>query len=217
MFLADTALADSSPMAPPVTRAQVCPSKCQVPVPGPAPEQPNAQTSLSLTAVIPVASRPEDPGSASATDHWLPFQCRMSPFASVTAPALSGLLFSAIVALSGTDVWAIAGNGSGGAAQLVHFDGSTWTSVKVPYSGITLDYFAPDGHGGFWLDSSSSLSKTTVLHYAATGVWSRAALTSGSMGPIALVPGTTSLWGVGSAATTTPASNARAWEYGHAG
>src|SRR6516225_4488053 len=88
MFLADTALADTSPMAPPVTRAQVCPSKCQVPVPGPAPEQPNAQTSLSLTAVIPVASRPEDPGSASATCHWLPFQCRMSPFASVTAHTL---------------------------------------------------------------------------------------------------------------------------------
>jgi hypothetical protein len=135
----------------------------------------------------------------------------------VTAPALNGLLFSAILALSGTDVWAIAGNGSGGAAQLVHFNGSTWASAKVPYSGITLDYFAPDGHGGFWLDSSSTLGKTSVLHYSASGVWSRAALTSGSMGPIALVPGTRSLWGVGSVATTTPASNTRIWEYGQAG
>src|SRR6516164_6790691 len=88
MFVADTALADTSPAALPVTLVQVFPSKCQVPVPGPAPEQPNAQTSLSLTAVIPVASRPEDPGSASATAHWLPFQCRMSPFASVTAHTL---------------------------------------------------------------------------------------------------------------------------------
>lgn len=135
----------------------------------------------------------------------------------VTAPALNGLFFFGIQALSRTNVWAIAGNGRGGQAQLVHFDGSTWTSVKAPYSGITLDYFAPDGHGGFWLDSSSSLSKTSVLHYSAAGQWSRIGLTSGSMGPIALIPGTRSVWGVGSVATATPASNARIWEYGRAG
>lgn len=135
----------------------------------------------------------------------------------VTAPALHGLLFFGIQALSRTNVWAIAGNGSGGQAQLVHFNGSTWTSVKAPYSGIMLNFFAPDGHGGFWLDSSSSRSKTSVLHYSATGQWSRIGLTSGSMGPIALVPGTRSLWGVGSVATATPASNARIWESGQAG
>ena len=135
----------------------------------------------------------------------------------VTAPVLNGLFFFGIQALSGTDVWAIAGNGSGGQAQLVHFNGTTWTSVKAPYSGITLDFFAPDGHGGFWMDSSASRAKTSVLHYSASGRWSRIALTSGSMGPIALVPGTRSLWGAGSVPTTTPASNARIWEYGQAG
>lgn len=134
----------------------------------------------------------------------------------VTDPALSGLLFFGIRALSSTNVWAIAGNGSGGQAQLVHFDGSAWTSVKAPYSGITLDNFAPDGHGGFWLDSSTSRSNTSVLHYSATGQWSRITLTPGGMGPIAPVPGTRSLWGVGSVATPT-ASSARIWEYGQAG
>src|SRR5437868_1052842 len=92
IFLADTALADTSPVAPPVTWVQVFPSKCQVPVPGPIPEQPNAQTLLSLTAVIPVDSRPEDPGSASATDHWLPFQC-------VTPPGRPAIARSSTVAL----------------------------------------------------------------------------------------------------------------------
>ena len=135
----------------------------------------------------------------------------------VTAPALNGLLFRGILALSGTNVWAIAGNASGGQAQLVHFNGSTWTSVKAPYSGITLWFFAPDGHGGFWLDGSTGPSQTSVLHYSAGGQWSRTTLTSGSMGPIALVPGTTSLWGAGSVPTSTPASNARIWEYGQAG
>jgi hypothetical protein len=129
----------------------------------------------------------------------------------VTASALSGLTFTGILALSRTNVWAMAENGSNEAA-LVHFNGSQWTSVTVPYSGIALNYFAPDGQGGFWLDASDGTSKTWVLHYSAADTWSRATLT-GSMGALALVPGTTSLWGVGSVATPTPASNARVWAY----
>jgi hypothetical protein len=130
--------------------------------------------------------------------------------------APSGLVFNGILALSPSNVWATAGNGSGGQAQLVHFNGSTWTSVKAPYAVIALDFFAPDGHGGFWLDSSTSPSSTSELHYSASGQWSRIALTSGGPGPIALVPGTRSLWGVSSVATAT-GSNARIWEYGQAG
>lgn len=136
---------------------------------------------------------------------------------AVTATALNGLEFSDILAVSATDVWAVAGNGSGGAAQLVHFNGSTWTSIKAPYSGIILGFAAPDGLGGFWLDATRSASTTWVLHYSASGQWSRTALTSGSLGPLALVPGTTSLFGVGSAPTATPASTARVWAYSQAG
>jgi hypothetical protein len=129
----------------------------------------------------------------------------------VTAPALTGLEFYGILAQSRTKVWAIAGNGQGGAAQLVHFDGSQWTSIKSPYPTATLSYFAPDGQGGFWMDSYHSASKTRVFHYTASGQWSRTTLSSGSMGPLALVPGTTSVWGVGSVPTATPALDARIW------
>jgi len=139
----------------------------------------------------------------------------------VTASVLSGLQFAGIVALSSIDVWAIAGNGmvgSGAESELVHFNGSQWTSVTVPYSGISLEYFAPDGQGGFWLDAlDTTSSKTWVLHYSAAGTWSRTTLRTGSMGPLALVPGTTSLWGVGSVPTSTPASKARIWAYGQTG
>jgi hypothetical protein len=134
----------------------------------------------------------------------------------VTAAALSGLAFGGIQALSSTNVWAIAENSSN-QALLVHFNGSQWTSVTVPYSGISLNYFAPDGQGGFWVDAYDGTTKTWVLHYSAAGQWSRTALSTGSMGPLALVPGTTSLWGVGSVLTATPASNARVWAYGQAG
>jgi hypothetical protein len=132
----------------------------------------------------------------------------------------SGLLFPGIDALSSTDVWVIAQNGMGGSGAeswLMHFNGSQWTSAKVPYPDISLNYFAPDGQGGFWLDAYDTTGTTWVLHYSAAGTWSRTTLTTGSMGPLALVPGTTSLWGVGSVPTATPASNARVWAYDKTG
>jgi hypothetical protein len=136
---------------------------------------------------------------------------------TATAAALSDLQFGGIVALSSSNVWATAENDSG-EALLVHYDGSQWASVTVPYSGIGLNSFAPDGQGGFWLDGyDTTSSKTWVLHYSAAGTWSRTTLATGSMGPLALVPGTTSLWGVGSVPTSTPASNARVWAYGQTG
>jgi hypothetical protein len=128
----------------------------------------------------------------------------------VTATALTGLLFSGILALSSTNVWALAAKASGGGPRLVHFNGSRWTNVTSPYANTRLDYFAPDGRGGFWLDGYSSITKTWVLHRSASGQWSRTSLTSGSMGPIALVPGTKSMRGVGSIPTAT-GSNARIW------
>jgi hypothetical protein len=136
---------------------------------------------------------------------------------TVTGLPQSGLEYGTVLALSSTDVWVTAGKVNGGGAQLLHYNGSTWTSIDVPYSGIFLDSFVPDGQGGFWMDSSVSQSKTSVLHYSASGQWSRMSLASGAMGPIALVPGTTTLWGAGSVPTATPASNARIWEYGQGG
>ncbi|MGH3159359.1 MAG: hypothetical protein ACRDNF_22685 [Streptosporangiaceae bacterium] len=137
----------------------------------------------------------------------------------VKATALNGLEFADIQALSSTDVWAAAGAAQGGNEQLLHFNGSGWTSVKSPYPSILLAFMAQDGQGGFWFDNGGLATngtysgKTWVVHYSASGQWSRAQLASGSMGPLALTPGTTSLWGAGRVATKTPASDARVWEY----
>jgi hypothetical protein len=168
-------------------------------------------SAVSATNIWAVGSSSEGPAGGVLTHYngtsWEP----------VTATALSGLFFSAITALSSTNVWATAVNSSN-RAVLVHFNGSQWTTVAVPYSGIFPGYFAPDGQGGFWLDAlDTTSSKTWVLHYSAAGTWSRTTLGTGSMGPLALVPGTTSLWGVGSVPTSTPASNARIWAYGQTG
>src|SRR5260370_32298556 len=137
MLWADTALADASPTALPVTWVQVCPSKCQVPAPGPRPEQPNAQTSLSLTAVIPVDSRPEDPGSASATDHRLPFQCTMSPLASVTAHTLpADITLAALISLCSPD----------GSGLPLHFVPFQCSATGPPGAGAPARLVLPNAH-----------------------------------------------------------------------
>jgi hypothetical protein len=167
-------------------------------------------SAVSATNIWAIGSPSEGP-AGGVLEHY-----NGKTWAPVTAAALSGLYVSGVVALSSTNVWAIAVNASN-QALLVHFNGSEWTSVKEPYSGIVPEFFAPDGQGGFWLDSYVSHSETWVLHYSAAGQWSRTMLTTGSLGPLALVPGTTSLWGVGSVPATSPAGNARVWAYGQAG
>jgi hypothetical protein len=133
----------------------------------------------------------------------------------VSATALTGLEFSSVLALSGTDVWATASSSSG-AAELLHFNGTQWTSTTSPYSGVSLTYMAPDGQGGFWFDNAGAPGKTSILHYSAAGVWSRITLSTGDdLYPVALIPGTTSLWGVGWIRTKTD-SNAAIWAYGPA-
>jgi hypothetical protein len=169
-----------------------------------------AASALSATNIGGIGSTSEE-GCGSTLVHY-----NGTSWQRVTGLPQSGLEFGTIPALSSTNVWATAGNTSGGAAQLVHFNGSTWTSIKVPYSGVMLDAFAPDGQGGFWMDSHSVQSKTLVLHYSASGQWSRQTAASGSMLSFALVPGTTTVLGAGWVPTAT-AGNARTWEYGQAG
>jgi hypothetical protein len=166
-------------------------------------------SAVSATNIWGIGSPSEGP-AGGVLEHY-----NGKTWAPVTAAALSGVYVSGVVAFSSTNVWAIALKGSN-QTLLVHFNGSQWTSVKEPYS-IQPEFFAPDGQGGFWLDNDINHSETWVVHYSAAGKWSRTMLTTGSLGPLALVPGTTSLWGVGSVPAASPAGNARVWAYGQAG
>jgi len=89
---------------------------------------------------------------------------------------------------------------------LLHWTGSKWTSIKIPYDLNDLGGApaAQDGQGGVWLSladlSKSSPPKVFLLHYL-NGKWSRLAVpaTAGyaALAPVALawIPGTRSLWG----------------------
>jgi hypothetical protein len=89
---------------------------------------------------------------------------------------------------------------------LLHWTGSKWTSIKIPY-GLNDMGGAPiaqDGQGGVWLSladiSNPADQKSYLLHYR-SGRWTRVPVptTSGYrvIGQVALswIPGTRSLWG----------------------
>jgi hypothetical protein len=132
---------------------------------------------------------------------------------TVSAKALSGLQFMGIRAFSSTNIWATAVTQGGiQPAYLVHYNGASWTRIKVPWS-IQVNSPVSDGHGGLWLTGISvSNGQSYVVHRTSSGAWSRTAVSAGLQG-LALIPGTTSLWAVGNKLTST-ASDAVIWAYG---
>jgi hypothetical protein len=114
-----------------------------------------------------------------------------------------------MVAVSDSNVWIselVQGNpGTGGGAPnnvaLLHWNGTTWTKVAENadikfYAGLTSD-----GDGGFWLTGSNSVY-SFIVHYS-DGKWSKQKAPTepgytDSPGSLVLVPGTTSVWGLGS-------------------
>jgi hypothetical protein len=135
---------------------------------------------------------------------------------SVHAAALTGLQFNAISAPNSHDVWA---SGSPPAhpfqAKLVHLTIRGWSRLSVPWQ-VDLGGLAPDGKGGIWVLARDS-SAQWALHRTAGGRWSRTKIGPvGSLLNIASIPGTTSLWGAGSA-QAKPVANAAVWARGRIG
>jgi hypothetical protein len=151
------------------------------------------------------AKSPQD-SLAHFTGQWL----------SVHATALSGLQFNAISAANSHDVWAA---GSPPAhpfrARLVQLTSRGWSRLSVPWK-VDLTDLAPDGSGGVWVLAQDS-SAQWALHRTVAGRWSRTKIgPMGSLLRIALVPGTTSLWGAGSA-QAKPVAKAAVWARGRIG
>jgi hypothetical protein len=134
----------------------------------------------------------------------------------LSSPVLAGLQFTRILALSDSDVWVIGSPGGGPKQQLLHFDGTGWTSVPitVPHS-VQLVSIASDGNGGLWFSGFASAAQWAV-HRTAAAAWSSTKLGTGStVYDLALIPGTTSLWGAGGV-TAAPGADAAIWGHGPA-
>jgi len=83
------------------------------------------------------------------------------------------------------------------AAALLHWTGSRWQIIKVPFPTFGLGPLVRDGHGGLWIGSATcpGCDANTIYHYSA-GTWSKAPLNSSRLNLTAmrLIPGTDSVW-----------------------
>jgi hypothetical protein len=119
----------------------------------------------------------------------------------VTAPALAGLTMYAIFARSDRDVWVSAADfASTHVPVLVHWNGRAWSKLPIPGRAIAFQLIG-DGAGGLWLTTTSfggtAPATTTVLHRSSSGKWTQTKLTNHGIDGLALIPGTTSVWGSG--------------------
>lgn len=118
------------------------------------------------------------------------------------APASSAVRNpSAVLALSGNDVWVV-GSRSGGKPTLARWHSGRWQAEPAPFSGL-VEQVISDGSGGLWLTSfgSTPSSASLVWHRSRDGKWTRTDITSapgGSLSGLGLILGTTSVLGVGS-------------------
>jgi hypothetical protein len=130
--------------------------------------------------------------------------------------ALSGLSFQRIRAFGRNDIWVSATLATSNLpAFLVHFNGTHWTRFVLPWKVDVYD-IAADGHGGLWLNGLGPRNQPFVVHRTASGRWSRTPIGT-FLFDLALIPGTTSLWGVGSAATGVTGGDAVIWADGKIG
>jgi hypothetical protein len=144
---------------------------------------------------------------------------------AVSSPSLHGLQFGSIVATSATSVWVLASPTGKDGLRLLHLHGGKWTSFRPPWhlplSAINGELpggaLSPDGHGGFWLTGiNPNQTPNWLLHFSATGKWTRVAMGRKYVRSIAHIPGNAALWAVGSVPTST-GSTALIWAYGKTG
>ncbi|HEY2640943.1 MAG TPA: hypothetical protein VGI66_13805 [Streptosporangiaceae bacterium] len=137
----------------------------------------------------------------------------------VRAKALTGLSFGSVVAITPGDVWALGSGPKPGQHWLLHLARKSWTRVAVPTRpGVPYRIFA-DGQGGLWAAATNSDGSYRLLHYSRSGRWSNSltGMYGTGIGDIAVIPGTTSAWGVGAVALKSGTIYPAIWAHGRTG
>jgi hypothetical protein len=124
-----------------------------------------------------------------------------------TIQALADTQLDDVLAVSARSVW-VSGispvAGTAGKVILAHWNGTSWTRSAAPWPVQLAEQFASDGAGGIWIPvvTGGSTPQTWMLHLSGSGRWTRTQIAASpgagvGIGDLALIPGTTALWGAG--------------------
>jgi hypothetical protein len=137
--------------------------------------------------------------------------------------ALGDTQLNDVLAASGSNVW-VSGTTPADAADgrlvLAHWDGKSWKRFVAPWPVQQTERFASDGANGIWIPvvTGGDSPATWILHLSQAGGWTRTKIAAGrgdgvGVGDLALIPGTTTVWGAGG--LVTPAGgDAAIWDHG---
>jgi hypothetical protein len=138
--------------------------------------------------------------------------------------ALAGTQLDDVLAVSPGNVW-VSGvspvSGVDGHLVLAHWNGLHWKRFVSPWPVQQPERFATDGAHGVWIPAVTGGDDpaTWILHLSSAGAWTRTQIAVGwpetgvGVGDLALIPGTTTLWGSGGLLTTA-GGDAAIWEHG---
>jgi hypothetical protein len=146
------------------------------------------------------------------------------PSAPKGADGVSGLA----IAVSGrSDVWGYGYFSLGASSHtdwLVRFNGTSWSTVRNPYSlspHIMTGSLGPDGHGGAWIEATPAKGTSEWLyHVSAAGRWLKLAIPAPkgargtTIGGFAAIPGSTSVYAYGEAMTPSGQTEGVILKYG---
>jgi hypothetical protein len=128
-----------------------------------------------------------------------------------------------VLAASPGNIW-VSGttpaNAADGRLVLAHWNGKSWKRFVAPWPVQQTERFTTDGAHGIWIPvvAGGDSPATWILHLSRTGKWTRTKIPAGrydgvGVGDLALVPGTSTVWGAGGLVTTA-GGDAAIWDHG---
>jgi hypothetical protein len=162
----------------------------------------------NIWAVGPLASTVNQPfPQPYALAHWTG-RWHTIPFPDLGLPSGEGVDHAWVVADGAHGAW-VAGDlvrnqpfqDVGGV--LLHWTGSGWVDVKLPFQTLGLGPLSPDGHGGLWITSCVPAGCTSLdmVHYSAGRLSATRVAVPADGADVAamrLIPHTRSVWASGS-------------------
>jgi hypothetical protein len=174
------------------------------------PIEPNDASAVSANDIWAVGQTAKSLRSAHqvfAAAVWTHGSWHLRSFPALRLPAGATVTDPHLVALGRASVWVdfalSKGRGLYPGAVLLHYNGSGWSRVTVPFrSTFMLANLAPDGAGGIWIAATQADGATQFMYDLRGGHWSRMEMPSvkgdtSQVLTVALRPGTTSVWAAG--------------------